>query len=86
MRTIEQVACEPEPGDEATLVGGQVVYRVREVTIAPNPATGGRTTTIRAEREETFRSEPYTRSQEVLCLLPVWTDLVLRAAATVGPA
>ncbi len=83
MKTIKQVANEPEPGDQAIIVTGKVIYSVKEVTISPNPATGGRMTTVRAQREETFREEPYTRIQEVLCLLPVWTDLVRYAASTV---
>lgn len=76
MKTIEQVAREPEPGDEAILINGKISYRVKEVTIAPNPS-GGRSTTVRAEREESGKT------QVVLLFLPAWTDLVMHAAATV---
>lgn len=74
MKTIEQVAREPEPGDEAILINGKISYRVKEV--APNPS-GGRSTTVRAEREESGKT------QVVLLFLPAWTDLVMHAAATV---
>lgn len=77
MKTIEQVAREPEPGDEVILINGKITYRVKEVAIAPNPATGGRSTTIRAEREESGKT------QAVLLFLSAWTDLVTHAAATV---
>lgn len=76
MKDIEQVAREPEPGDEVILINGKITYRVKEVTIAPSP-TGGRSTTIRAEREESGKT------QIVLLFLPAWTDLVAHAAATV---
>ena len=79
-RTFEQVSNEPQPGDEAVLVGGQVVYSVKEVLVAPG------NTTIHADRKQTCREAPYTRTKVVSFHLHGWHDLVRHGAVTVRSA
>lgn len=76
---IETVASEPQPGDTVTMTTGLVRYTVLAVMLA---ATRGRSV-VQAERAETFRAEPYTRTEVVEMSLAAWGDLVRYGACTV---
>lgn len=83
-KTIQMVATQPEPGDEVVLVNGKVAYRVEAVRLTPHH--GHMRCLIFADRVETFREEPFTKTQDVVIEGPVWRDLVERCASTVSHA
>lgn len=83
MRSIQQVASEPQPGDVVVLTTGKIRYEV----IVFSLRVGSRQDTyVEAVREETFREEPYVRREKVQIGLAAWEDLVRFSASIVERA
>lgn len=80
MRSIQQVASEPQPGDIVVLTTGKIRYEVDDFHLKIGSK---QSTYVLATREETFREEPYTRREKVQIGLSAWEDLVRFGASIV---
>lgn len=75
MSAFDELARDPREGDEATLIGGQVSYRVIHFESQ---------TRVYVVRTEIFREAPFARPSESLVMSKeIWFDLVSRAASRV---
>lgn len=79
MNVIDQIASEPQPKDQVTMRTGRIRYAVEDVVLR----IGSRENSyVIATREETFREEPYTRTERVQFGIAGWGDMVRLGACT----
>lgn len=80
MRTIEDVAAEPQRGDVVTLKGGLVRWTVRSFMLIPQP-NGPMMPLVLADREERAQSK---KNERIAINVLTWGDLVRSGASEVA--
>jgi len=80
VRTIEDVAKEPQQGDVVTLRGGKVRWTVRSFMLIPQP-NGPMMPLVIASRKQ---SEPEALNERIAINVLTWGDLVRTGAESVA--